>query len=541
MNKFLSFSFGALALAALTACGGGGDSAGSGGGTSNTNLTISLSGTSDTILTAGQNLPIKAVATAKGTPVTGIKWTVTALDGQADTSKPIVADATCENFSRSGGGAVNGVSTNGNASCDTFLTVPTASVSGRWEVKALASSASASAYDSFKVTTGASSGSVNVASGFAAVLPTRPIQVVGGEVATVTASYKTKAGVTVTDVKYAWTVTTGSALLAGANTEAASFITTAGTSYGLNLKITAKVNGVDETAEGSAVVVATTASSQLNFEVEAGPAAITNTNAVTTLTGKVTTNSNSSATPSNFKYQWKQLSGPSVSISNENSLIATFIPKEVGMYEFELTVSNENATKKAKTQVGVNTITVSAGDVQIIDPTDSNQIPVVLKATTTGTGSLISYQWTQTAGPNVLLANATTPQASFNPSIGGEYRFSVVATADGISQVAHTLVYVRGNPLPVSVSAGNVQVVRLPLPTQVLLTAATVGNVGQVKYQWSQTGGPAVVLGNSTSRIASFAPTITGVYSFSVTATADGVSSTSNTMVYVETPPSFGV
>lgn len=432
---------GFITAAALCACGGGGDSAGSGGGTSNTNLTISISGASDTTLAAGQNLPIKAVATAKGTPVTSIKWTVTALDGQANTAKPIVADATCENLSRSGGGVVNGVSTNGNASCDTFITVPTTAVAGRWEVKALASSASSSAYDSFKITTGNGSGPVNAASGFAVVLPTRPIQVVGGEVATVTADYQAKPGVSVTDVKYAWSVTSGTALLAGSNTASTSFITTAGTSYGLNVKVTAKVNGVEETVEGSAVVVATSAASNSTFRVSAGDAKIATLGAVTTLTGTVT--SSDTTNNGSFVYAWKQVSGPAtVTLSNANTLTPTFIASAVGMYEFELSVTNDIATKTARTQVGVNTITVSAGNVQIID--SLSKLPAVLTATTTGTTSQVTYQWTQVSGPTtVTLANPKSSVTSFNTNVNGTYEFKVTATADGVSQSSNTLVYVQ--------------------------------------------------------------------------------------------------
>ena len=463
MKKILSLTVVSVAVAmTMVACGGGGsETAGSGGGSSNNNMTISLSPGEDVSLKAGDHYAIKAVATAKGVPVTSLKWKVTALEGQSDTVKPLVSDANCENVARSGGGTVNGVATNGNASCETYLVIPSAGVSGKWEVKAVASTASGtdvgySAFQSFKVDTGKGATEVsNSPSEFKLVIPARPIQIEQGKIATVDASYTVKEGTKVENLKYEWSVVTGTALLAGASTSSVSFITAAGGNYLLKVKVTGKMNGVEESVEGTVVVATTTAATPTSFNVSAGVAQITNTNTVVTLKGDVTSASCggtgsttvvSCATSSDFTYSWKQTSGTTVSLSNASTLTPTFIPKSSGMYEFELTATNSIATKTAKTQVGVNTITVAASPVQIVTVTSGGTVVpkvVNLTATTTGTASLISYTWTQTNGLSVAIANANTPNASFLADTPGVYNFRITATADGVSQSSDTIVYVQ--------------------------------------------------------------------------------------------------
>lgn len=537
MKKILSTSISVFALAALTACGGGGEgeSAGNGGGTSNSNITISLNPSTDVDLKSGDTYAIKAVATAKSSTISSLKWSVTALDGQPASVAPIVSDANCENISRSGGGTVNGISTSGNASCETYLVVSNAEVYGKWEVRAVASSASShSAYQGFKVNTGEKPGGTT-ASGFKLVIPLRPIQVVEGAIASATAGYTVADGVQATNVKYEWSVVTGTANLAGANTETVSFVTATGGNYVLKVKVTATINGKQETVEGNVVVATTTPQSSNAFDLDAGATQIVNSNSVVTLKGVVT--AGGTVTPGSFTYKWTQVSGPTVSLSNASNLTPSFIPNESGVYVFELSATNDVATKTARTEVVVNTISVSAGDAQIVNINSSTPQAVKLTAVTTGTTSAVTYTWTQTAGPTVEIVNANSAGASFVPTTVGTYRFTVTATVGSTTKTASTAVYVQGTD-NVTVSAGDIQqvVVGTPAASPVRLSATVTGATSGITYSWVQTSGPTLELANANSQVLTFVPTAAGTYRFTVTATVNGTARTSSTIVYVSEP-----
>jgi len=115
-------------------------------------------------------------------------------------------------------------------------------------------------------------------------------------------------------------------------------------------------------------------------------------------------------------YQWTQLSGPAVELSDPNAAETSFNPIETGVYVFSLVVSDDLADSETDT-VGIvlgNTAPVAhAGSSRYAGPD-----PVVLD----GTGSydpdsygVLSYQWTQVSGTPVSITDADTAR----PTVGG--------------------------------------------------------------------------------------------------------------------------
>jgi hypothetical protein len=119
-------------------------------------------------------------------------------------------------------------------------------------------------------------------------------------------------------------------------------------------------------------------------------------------------------------YQWKQIAGPSVSLSNPQAVQPTFLAPNVGTdgvsFIFELTVTDFSSLQSTDTTI-VNVIWLN-------DPPTSNagvDQTVLEKSTVTLDGSnssdpddgIVSYQWKQVAGPSVTLSDPTEDQATF--------------------------------------------------------------------------------------------------------------------------------
>ena len=118
-------------------------------------------------------------------------------------------------------------------------------------------------------------------------------------------------------------------------------------------------------------------------------------------------------------YRWEQIAGPSVSISNENQALASFVaPRVKGsqILAFRLTVvddGNSTATDKmAVTIVGKlnQPPNAQAGSDQTVDVGDK----VTLRGSASDSDGLVeTYRWEQIAGPSVLISNENQASASF--------------------------------------------------------------------------------------------------------------------------------
>lgn len=170
--------------------------------------------------------------------------------------------------------------------------------------------------------------------------------------------------------------------------------------------------------------------------------------------------------------------------------------------------------------------------------------PVALNGSgSTDDVAVVSYQWTQTAGPTVALTNANTAMASFTPAAAGSYDFTLTVTderaATGTDTVSITVVP------PPTANAGGDQAVR-PFADVLLDGRASSGPAGNaLSYAWTQTSGPAVTLRNASTARPGFAAgkaNATYVFSLQVTDTVTGATASDTVAVNVNIPAggSFG-
>jgi len=119
-------------------------------------------------------------------------------------------------------------------------------------------------------------------------------------------------------------------------------------------------------------------------------------------------------------YQWTQLGGTSVTLSNPAAAITTFTSPDVGMsgqsLTFQLTVTDSGGLKSTATCI-VNVTWVNeapwadAGPDQTVE--EGATVTLSGSNSTDPDDGLASYLWTQTAGPPVTLSNASAVQPSF--------------------------------------------------------------------------------------------------------------------------------
>jgi hypothetical protein len=201
-------------------------------------------------------------------------------------------------------------------------------------------------------------------------------------------------------------------------------------------------------------------------------------------------------------YAWVQTVGPSVTLSSLNSALATFTPVFAGTYGFRLTVSDGRLSDADVVTItaGTNAQTFNASPVAIAVAPEETLTG--FRVTLNATGSYdpnptdtISYEWTQTAGPSVVLSGATTERATFTPSEPGIYAFRLVVSDGRLSSSGDvTVAVLSGVP-----SAGAFRVV----PNRVVLRNIASG------APRATVAGPAELAG-TTVRVFTFAGDPTG-------------------------------
>jgi chitinase len=187
------------------------------------------------------------------------------------------------------------------------------------------------------------------------------------------------------------------------------------------------------------------------------------------------------------------------------------------------------------TSLSVNNNTTVAG---AVNSTISLPASYTFTSGLTVPSTNISFTWSQTSGSAVTFAGQNTSTLSFIPTSTGTYGFKVRLSAliNGVTQVKDAYVSVLvSNQDFFNLSAGSIQTTNLNSAVNLAATLSNPSsNLGNVSYVWKQLTGPVTVtLNNSSNPTANFLPTVTGTYTFQVTATTNTYSTTAQTTVVV--------
>ena len=132
-------------------------------------------------------------------------------------------------------------------------------------------------------------------------------------------------------------------------------------------------------------------------------------------------------------YQWEQIAGENVNLSDPNAVQPTFMPVSYGEYQFQLIVS-ENSYTSSPDKV----IIVVGNEPPVADAGSNLLFESPGRARLDGTRSYdpdpidnLTYSWTQLGGPEVILKNANTATPYFDCTEDGIYVFELIVS-DGI-------------------------------------------------------------------------------------------------------------
>ena len=245
----------------------------------------------------------------------------------------------------------------------------------------------------------------------------------------------------------------------------------------------------------------------------AGPDQTVDAGSTVTLAG-----SGSDADGSIARYQWTQTAGPTVSLANANQASASFTAPEgdaAVTLMFRLVVTDDDgATASDEVSVTVQprapanqSPSANAGPDQTVD---AGSTVTLTGSGSDADGSIVRYQWTQTAEVTVSLSTANQASASFvapagDASVTLTFRLTVTDD-DGATASDEVSVTVQPRaPANQSPRANTGPDQTVDAGSVVMLIGSGSDPDGEItSYQWAQTGGPTVSLSVTDQALSSF-------------------------------------
>ena len=246
----------------------------------------------------------------------------------------------------------------------------------------------------------------------------------------------------------------------------------------------------------------------------------------------------------NLSYQWDQISGPSVTLSNPKAANPTFTaPLSVGSggesLTFQLTVTDEEAAQATDTAI-VNVTLPLANRPPNADAGVDQEVEGGETVTLNGSNSFdadgdsLSYQWDQITGPSVTLlpnpaAENPTFTAPFVDSDGQSYTFELTVTDNsGLQATDTTIVNVTSPPgnSPPSAVLGPDQTVDEDTEVTLDGSGSSDPEGGNLFYRWRQVAGRPVTFSDPMAANPTFIAPNVGVAGatlvFKLTVTDEG-------------------
>ncbi|MBN8577745.1 MAG: gliding motility-associated C-terminal domain-containing protein [Cytophagales bacterium] len=228
-------------------------------------------------------------------------------------------------------------------------------------------------------------------------------------------------------------------------------------------------------------------------------------------------------------YSWVKLSGPSCTLTNDNTATLSVTNMVEGTYQFRLTVT-DNLGATGSSQVTVTVLPADAnlppvvsagGNKNVVLPTTT----AVLTGAATDDGSIASVSWSKLSGPAATLTGNNTLTLSLSNLIEGTYVFQLTATDDGgltnSSNAVVTVFAAQPSNLPPVVNAGGDRVIQLPTNSIQITVSASDPDGIIASYLWTQTGGSLVPINPNDTTFLDLTNLSPGVYQFTITV-ADG-------------------
>jgi hypothetical protein len=213
-----------------------------------------------------------------------------------------------------------------------------------------------------------------------------------------------------------------------------------------------------------------------------------------------------------LSHRWKQVAGPSVTLSDPTAGEPTFNAPNVtpsgAALTFELTVSDTLGLKDTD-DITVNVAgdndppTAHAGADQTMDEDSSEVIVLDGSQSSDPDDGIESYRWKQVAGPAVTLSDPKVDQPTFATpnvtSVGISLTFELtVADVGGLQSADTIIVNVTGDNDPPTAHAGADQTVREKSEVALDGSNSFDPDDGIASYRWKQVAGASVTFSDPT-------------------------------------------
>jgi len=262
-----------------------------------------------------------------------------------------------------------------------------------------------------------------------------------------------------------------------------------------------------------------------NFEV--------NTGQIQNLTAQASDIDNDAMT-----YLWEQTAGSDVSLTNAESLTASFTaPNSADSLTFKFTATDFRG-KSSQSSITVSVIALPANNEPVVTLGENIEVNTGQTQSLTAQASDIdndemTYLWEQTSGSDVIFTNADALTVSFTAPDSADtliFKFTATDSRGASTEKSITISVVSPpNTAPVVTLSDNFEV-KTTQTTSLIAQASDTEN-DTITYLWEQTSGLAVTLTNSNALTASFtAPSSAGSLTFKFTATDAQEASTSKSI-----------
>ncbi len=229
-------------------------------------------------------------------------------------------------------------------------------------------------------------------------------------------------------------------------------------------------------------------------------------------------------------YNWTQVGGTTITLSDEAVVMPTFMPTIPGIYTFNLSVQDNNGSWSS----GPDQVEITVEENITVDPNEKPTASAGLDiagltdelVTLNGSGSedtdgsIVTWEWTQTAGPAVTLTDSNSSAPTFTPTEAGTYNFSLRVMDDNgsWSEVSNVSVVITeaasGTNVKPTASVATPDPGEVDVEVEFDASASSDPDGSIVSWEWTQTAGPTVTLGDSNSSSPTFTPTEAGTYEF---------------------------
>lgn len=242
-------------------------------------------------------------------------------------------------------------------------------------------------------------------------------------------------------------------------------------------------------------------------------------------------------------YLWEKISGPAATLTNATSASVTVSNLVAGQYIFRLTAQdNQSATSFDEVNVTVYPGSVNQSPIADAGGNKSIALPnTSISLAGSGfdnDGSIVSYDWTQIAGPSTTITNVNSPTLLVDGLVEGVFQFRLTVFDDlgaSGSSIAQVSVVGLGALLPPVANAGLDKFINLPTNSLDIQGSGSDADGTISSFNWAKKSGPAAgtLAGETTSKL-SLSALEAGTYQYTLTVTDnDNLTNNDDTQVTV--------